>query len=231
MGFLMLGLDTSTRPPKRRLLRVYRLVASGLLATGVACAGEGEEPPPFAASQQSVVFGTCANCHDGAGIRTLVEQVRALDRSVFTDARFRPEWFPNDIRNKTTTEIIQDGMQPRGTPRDADIPPDAPDAMARILHELHELWAQLETAVPSDFTTQELFDAYNQNENFLYGCDTVERLELRVAGAAQPMPPDWTAPLFESLGLPFVPLAEADRQAVIDYVRATIPGGYESSCL
>lgn len=194
-----------------------------LVVTLPACgSGSGGE---FTETERTVLT-TCDDCHDPGGFESFVTDVRALD-----DALFTAERFPDDMFNVDLVELsVEDLRTNANPPRDGDLDEGMPVRKAWILHELHTLELQLEDDPPSDFTSQESFDAYIVGGGEIpMGCETMDRLDLAEYGSASQMPPLWTQPLFDALGREFIPLDEANRAALRSYVETGLPSG-PASC-
>jgi len=196
-------------------LRSVLVVAS--LATS-ACAGEGGDFDTI----ESTVVGTCGSCHDVGAFDALLSDIRALPDSEFTAERFPDDMFTRDVREETVASLIEAASPAQ----DATIDPEAPLRMAWILTQMHELQLQLEGTPSSDFTDRAGFEAYNGFGDVIpQGCETLSRLELANENSPSQMPPPWTEPLFESLGIEFVPLTSDDRTALEDFVRSSLSSG------
>lgn len=202
-----------------QIQNLFAIAVSGVFT--VNCAGSGGD---FSESE-SVVVGTCADCHDLNGFESFLSSVRALDPSVFSQTTFTDDMFPSSLRTQTTAQLIA-AMNPA---RDSEIPPNAPDRMAWVLHLLHELDLQLNDSTPSAFANQASFDEYNASGGVRpNGCETIDRLDGAESGSPSQMPPLWTEPLLAALGTPFTPLSGDERSALRTYVESTLPQGITS---
>jgi hypothetical protein len=203
--------------PNHSLLSV--LASAGVLASCGGGAG-GE----FGSTEQTVL-ATCDECHDPAAFEGLLADIRAVDDAEFDAARFPDEMFSVDLRELRPEELARNA----NPPRDAELDPRMARRKAWLLHEMHTLEVQLQDTPPSDFTRQELFDAYIAGGGAVpLGCETIDRLDLAELGSPSQMPPPWTGPLFELIGRAHVPLDDESRAALRRYVETGLPGGMAS---
>jgi hypothetical protein len=198
---------------------MMKLVATSLTLALAACgAGEGGDFSDI----ETTVVGTCGTCHDVLGFDALLTDIRALPESAFTADQFPDFMFTLDVREESVADLISAA----NPPKDATIDPDAPLRMAWILTQMHELELQLVGTPSSDFTDREGFEAYNGFGDVIpQGCETLNRLQLAAENSPSQMPPPWTEPLFDALGIEFVPLTSDDRDALIDSVTSSLPTG------